>query len=587
MARFEQVFLDQLQMRSDIVEIISRYVTLRKAGNNFVGLCPFHHEKTPSFSVSADKQLFYCFGCGKGGSIFQFLMDQQGMHFAEAVAMLAEQVGMPLPQTESDDDSSQRQQLQALMQKCTRLYCQLLYDYKGESARLYLQQRGLPEKLWQQYQLGLAPASYNFLRLSLHADTHTMRLLEKAGMLFSNQRGDFGDRFRSRLMFPIHNRGGHIVAFGGRTLVDDPAKYLNSPETPLFHKSDILYGLFAHRELIRKQETLLVVEGYMDVLALAAHELPIAIAPLGTAIGDSQLKQIFRLCAQPVFCFDGDKAGIRAAWRALEIILPVLHADLKPRFMFLAHGEDPDSLLQAQGKTGFLQIMQQAVPALEMVLREVREHSGDAHQRAALAQKAQQWLSRMSDHFLRQSWQEEIERLVRMRLPANVDRKLAYNNASHEQDMSQNAPQSEPQDALLEQCMMALLQQPSRFAMLPDIVRDILADNASTATLYNRTSGLLMKNADNDINAVDHTLAQLAQEFPQDQRISRWLIHEKAMSNNEFSGLLLTLQARNIRSQLKQDGISFADAIALKQRLLQIDEQRRVYGQDDQDGNDY
>ena len=348
MANFPPPFLDEVLSRTDIIEIIARHVELKKSGSNMMGLCPFHNEKSPSFSVSPDKQLYYCFGCGKGGGAFQFLMDHDGYAFPEAVEYLAEKAGLEVPQTTraDPDEQARHRQAQDMLSKASDAFARSLRSESGSGARAYLKQRGLPEEIVRDYGLGYVPPGYGFMQKVFGEDKRTLTQLEAVGLLFKGERG-YGDRFRDRLMFTIRDRRGHVVGFGGRVLGEGEPKYLNSPETAWFHKSDLLYGFSEHRDVIRKEKQLLIVEGYMDVLALAASGLKIGLAPLGTAIGERQIREIFRLHEAPVFCFDGDRAGRQAAWRALERMLPLLKAELTPQFLYLPDGEDPDSVVEA------------------------------------------------------------------------------------------------------------------------------------------------------------------------------------------------------------------------------------------------
>ncbi|MDQ6968811.1 MAG: DNA primase, partial [Mariprofundaceae bacterium] len=407
MANFSPGFLDEVLSRSDVVEIVSRHVELKRSGSNFMGLCPFHHEKSPSFSVSADKQLYYCFGCGKGGGAFQFLMDHDGYSFPEAVEYLAEKSGLALPQ-ETDADRLQNQQVASQRKKALNLLAQTadafatqLHGESGSKAKAYIQQRGLPEHIISTYQLGFAPDGYGFMQRTFGNDERTLAQLESVGLLFKGDKG-YGDRFRGRLIFPIRDKRGDVVGFGGRSMGDDKAKYLNSPETAWYHKSDILYGFSEHRDAIRKRKMLMVVEGYMDVLALAAYDLPIGLAASGTSIGERQIREIFRLCESPIFCFDGDRAGYQAAWRALERMLPLLKPEYRPQFLYLPDGEDPDSLLQKEGREAFESRMSgQAKPILETWLLGLNRLAGSgADGLARMAKKADEMLLKMSDPYL-------------------------------------------------------------------------------------------------------------------------------------------------------------------------------------------
>ena len=538
MARFSSEFIDEVLSRSDIVEIVAKHVELKRSGSNWLGLCPFHNEKTPSFSVAADKQFFYCFGCGKGGSAFQFLMEHDGYSFPEAVRYLAEKAGMSLPQQHNYDAQeeqraqSERQQALALLQQVTSSFQEQLQQEHAKAVRQYLQQRQLPESIIQTYQLGFAPAGYGFMQRTFGQHKQSLQALERVGMLFKGERG-YGDRFRNRLMFPIRDRRGDVVAFGGRTMQNDAAKYLNSPETPYFHKSELLYGFYEHRDAIRRQKRLLIVEGYMDVLALAAHDLPIALAPLGTAIGESQLRQAFRLCNTPIFCFDGDRAGYQAAWRALERMLPLLKSEYQPSFLYLPDGEDPDSLVQQEGKEAFVErIKQHAKPILETWLLGLRRLAGSgADGRARMAKKADTMLSNMEDPYLKQAWQSEIEK--------NTDIKLHINpqNTRPMRPMMRQKAHTLP-DLLCERFLASLLQKPERFKTLPNEAKDFILDNNTYQKIYTHAFSRHGTEAYDSI-----TLArQWQQAFPETaEQMTRWM-NQEPIADLEFTSLVLDMR---------------------------------------------
>ncbi|RMH59365.1 MAG: DNA primase [Zetaproteobacteria bacterium] len=569
MAHFPESFLQELQARCDLVELIGRHVELKKSGSRLVGLCPFHHEKTPSFSVSPDRQLYYCFGCGKGGGVFQFLMEHDGYSFPEAVEYLAHKVGMPLPQGTQEDAAEQveRKAAYALLEQAAGLFARTLAGEQGRPARAYLRKRGLPQTIVQRYRLGYAPEGYGFLQRALGGDGRRLRLLEKTGLLFRSERG-FRDRFRARLMFPIRDRRGHVVGFGGRLLDAGEPKYLNSPETPWFHKSDLLYGLAEHRDEIRKRKQLLVVEGYMDVLALAAHGLPIALAPLGTAIGERQLREILRLHDAPVFCFDGDRAGRQAAWRALERMLPMLSSDHAPRFLYLPEGEDPDSLLRQEGAEAFAaRVAKQARPVLETWLAGLRLLAGRGPEgRARMAKKADAMLATMRDDYLRQVWRQEAEQASGVRLrEARRSKPVAARGSPHK--LSE----------LQERFLAGLMQQPSRFAALPDIAREFFVDVPDVHEVYMRAFSIM---ADAEEQKVDIT-GQLLQAFPEQSAIARW-VNQAPVHDHEFERLCLAMEANAIRARQRRlrGRLTIEQSQAMQLRLREIHERLRGLGEE-------
>jgi len=352
MSRIPQNFIDDLVARADIVEVIGSRVPLKKKGREYAACCPFHHEKSPSFFVSPDKQFYHCFGCGAHGTALGFLMAFERLDFVEAVETLAGQMGLEVPREGGDAPTeSPHAPLFAVLEDCARFYQAQLR--RTPVAIDYLKRRGVSGDTAATFGLGHAPAGFDTLLTALHANSTTVDQLKRAGMLSEGERGGLYDRFRERIMFPIRDRRGRVIAFGGRVLGDEKPKYLNSPETPLFHKGHELYGLYEARKALGRPDRLIVVEGYMDVVMLAQHGLREAVATLGTAVTREQVDLMFRHTAQAVFCFDGDEAGRRAAWRALESTLPQLRDGLDARFMFLPDGEDPDSLVRKEGAEAF------------------------------------------------------------------------------------------------------------------------------------------------------------------------------------------------------------------------------------------
>jgi len=568
MAHFPPAFLDEVLARTDLTEIIGRHVELKRAGSNLMGLCPFHHEKSPSFSVSPDKQLYYCFGCGKGGGAFQFLMDHDGYSFPEAVEYLAEKVGLEVPKESASQPGDQEKRNRALemLAKVADIYVRQLAADRGMVAREYLKKRKLPGEIVRKYGLGFAPGGYGFMQHCFGNDNRTAVQLESIGVLFKGDQG-YGDRFRNRLMFPIRDRRGKVVGFGGRALDNESkAKYLNSPETPFFHKSDLLYGFSEHRDEIRKRKMLLVVEGYMDVLALAAHGLPIALAPLGTAIGERQIVEILRLHEAPVFCFDGDRAGRQAAWRALERMLPVLKAEHSPKFLYLPEGEDPDSLVDKEGGEAFAaRISSESRPVLETWLQGLKNIAGQgADGRARMAKKADSMLSTMQDEYLRQAWRQEAEGATRIQL---------HRQGGRRQFEAKAAPTSAraPVNLLQDQFMAGLLQKPTRFQELPIEGRDFLLDSDGVRLLYTRAFSL----AGSEAEKTEDIVRQLQREFPEFENIiARW-INQEPLSDLEFASVVLDMHEKLLQSKLVQAAGNLAESSRLGQQVTKLKEQRR------------
>ena len=352
-------FIDELLARTDIVEIIESRVALKKTGQNFSGLCPFHQEKSPSFSVSQEKQFYYCFGCQASGSALKFLMEFDRMDFLSAVESLAARLGLAVPNDASSEDREAVEQRKLIFDTLTDakdFYKQQLRSNPQRGRAVdYLKQRGLTGEVANRFEIGFAPPGWqNLLGSKPESSSYLSRLLD-AGLVVTQDAEDKRyDRFRDRVMFPIRDLRGRTIAFGGWVIGDGKPKYLNSPETAVFHKGRELYGLFEARRSQKKLSRLLVVEGYMDVVALAQNQIEFAVATLGTATSDEHIQRMFRQVSEIVFCFDGDAAGRRAAWKAMLTVLPHLSDGRSARFMFLPDGDDPDSLVRRIGQVAFL-----------------------------------------------------------------------------------------------------------------------------------------------------------------------------------------------------------------------------------------
>ena len=358
--RIPQHFIDELISRIDIVALIDSRVPLRKTGQNYSARCPFHEEKSPSFTVSPTKQFYHCFGCGAHGTAIGFLMAYEHLDFIEAVRDLAEHAGLDLPGSEQTPAVSNALLYEAL-ERAAQYFRQQLRQHP--QAVDYLKQRGLTGAIAAEFGIGYAPPGWNNLLQHLAAFTSlNPGHLSEAGLVAEKDQGGHYDRFRNRIMFPIRDRRGRVIGFGGRVLEDGTPKYLNSPETPIFHKGRELYGLFEAQLALRRLDQVLVVEGYMDVVALAQHDIRYAVATLGTATTADHVERLFRAAPEVIFCFDGDRAGREAAQRALEHTLPALREGRQARVLFLPEGEDPDSLVRREGKTQFEQRIAQSIP---------------------------------------------------------------------------------------------------------------------------------------------------------------------------------------------------------------------------------
>ncbi|HTL13612.1 MAG TPA: DNA primase [Thermomonas sp.] len=365
MARIPDAFIDELLARSDIVEVVGSRVPLKRQGKEYAARCPFHDERSASFTVSPTKQFYHCFGCGAHGTAISFLMQYDRLEFLDAVDELAKRVGMEVPRdTQQRNANPDTRDLYGAMEAAAGFFRDQLA--RSDKARAYVEKRGIAAEIVERYAIGYAPDGFSALRDALGTDPRRMQLLERGGLFSRNDKGNVYDKFRDRLMFPIHDRRGRTIAFGGRVIdPEDSPKYLNSPETALFHKGRELYGLWQARQANQKLDRLIVVEGYMDVVALAQYGVSQAVATLGTATTPDHAELLFRNAPDVHFCFDGDRAGRSAAWKALESVLPRMKDGRQAFFLFLPDGEDPDSIVRQEGADGFDARLRDATPLSE------------------------------------------------------------------------------------------------------------------------------------------------------------------------------------------------------------------------------
>ena len=413
--RIPREFIDELLARLDVVEVIDRRVPLKKAGKDFKACCPFHNEKTPSFTVSRPKQFYHCFGCGVSGTAITFLMEFEHLSFPEAIEELAGEAGLEVPDTgpaRSGDNPTLP--LLEILGEASRYYKDQLRSHSDASTTIaYLKQRGLTGEIAAQFDLGYAPTGWDNLS-STAGNEEKLDLMVKAGLISKRESGGHYDRFRARVIFPIHDSKGRVIAFGGRLMDEGEPKYLNSPETPVFHKGSELYNLHRARSAIAQQQMSIVVEGYMDVLALAQHGIDHCVATLGTATTATHLQRLFRLAPSIVFCFDGDRAGRDAAGRALEIALPLLESGRQVSFLFLPDGEDPDSVVRDQGADTFRSLIESATPLPDLLFDTLLNQTDLTRMdgKARLATLARPMISRVPEGPLRELMQQRLSDLT-------------------------------------------------------------------------------------------------------------------------------------------------------------------------------
>lgn len=443
--RIPREFIDQLLNRIDIVEVIGARVPLKKAGREYQACCPFHNEKTPSFTVSPTKQFYHCFGCGVHGSAITFLMEYEHLEYPEAIEALARTVGVPVPREGAENAPKRKARdanLYVLLEEAAAWYQAQLQQ--SPNAREYLHQRGLTAEVQKLFGLGYAPASVS---LSRQLARFGEDKLVASGMAIRNDAGQVYDRFRERVMFPIRDRRGRVIGFGGRIIGAGAPKYLNSPETDIFHKGAELYGLFEARQYTRKLERLLVVEGYMDVIALAQYDITYAVATLGTATTPEHIKQLLRLVPEVVFCFDGDRAGRAAAWRALENALPELRDDKEIRFLFLPQGEDPDTQVRKVGKAAFEASVTSALTLSGYLISALKErfNLSSKEGKARLLNEGLKLLTTMPVILLREQILKELSTLTDT--PIEIVRRHLQRNAAKQPALAYTAARQGDQEA--------------------------------------------------------------------------------------------------------------------------------------------
>jgi DNA primase len=471
--RIPQHFIDELIARADIVELIGSRVPLKKAGKEFKACCPFHGEKTPSFHVVPDKQFYHCFGCGVHGTAITFLMDHDHLSFVEAVEDLAARVGLEVPREEQPGarQPPPSESLFTLLDKTAELYRRELKD--SERGKEYFKKRGLTGDTAARFALGYAPDAWDTVLQQFGASEADRLKLLQVGLVIERERKagvnpGYYDRFRDRVMFPIRDARGRTIGFGGRVLDKGEPKYMNSPETELFHKGQELYGLYEARQASRTLTRLLIVEGYMDVVRLHQAGITYAVATLGTATTPEHLKRVFKICQEVIFCFDGDRAGRAAAWRALENSLSQVLEGRQIRFLFLPDGHDPDSLVGAEGREAFEARVGNAEALLDYLIRHLKEQNDMASRdgRGRFQEMAKSYLARIPEG----AYQEQL--LTAINREAKIDTGLlAARQASASRSGGSSRPMSVGRKNLVRQAVQLLVHYPR----IADKVRDLSA----------------------------------------------------------------------------------------------------------------
>jgi len=464
--RIPSSFIDDLLNRVDIVDLINQRIPLKKAGKDYQACCPFHDEKTPSFTVSHDKQFYHCFGCSAHGSAIGFLMEYDNMSFVEAIEELAHQAGVEVPHEGGQNAGPDCRPLYAALEQAAHYYTTQLRSHpQAQRAVAYLKQRGLSGEIAKDFNIGYAPPGWDNLIKQQSADAQALKQLRESGMTLESENKCY-DRFRDRIMFPIRDHRGRTVGFGGRILGDGKPKYLNSPETPIFHKGRELYGLHEAHKALQKITRLLVVEGYMDVVALAQFGIRYAVATLGTATTSDHLERIFRTTPEVIFCFDGDRAGRDAGWKALNTTLPLIREGREARFLFLPDGEDPDTLVRKEGKNTFEQRIQNATPLSQFLFDKLSEQvdMSSLDGRARLNELAKPLIAKLPHGTFKEMMDEHLNKLVGREAKHFTHQAITTNRAQKTR-LRQNSLQPMTPVRL---AITLLLKQP-KLAQTPDL----------------------------------------------------------------------------------------------------------------------
>ncbi|OCG18141.1 DNA primase [Gilliamella sp. WF3-4] len=474
-------FTLDLIARTNILDVISKRVKMKKKGNNYFGCCPFHDEKTASFSLNEKKQIYYCFGCGASGSVVNFLMQYERLSFPEAIEELASMQGIQVPYIDTDNsqiDQSKhiesrnvRRDLYALMAKITNFYQQQLALPTSIEAHKYLEQRGLNAEIIARYKIGFVPNEWRLTSQNVVKTKAEAALYQQAGMLVTNDSHNQYDRFRGRIMFPIRDRQGNVIAFGGRTIINDPAKYINSPETPIFHKGFQLYGLYETLEVNRNPQQLVVVEGYMDVVSLAQYGIDYAVAALGTATSEEHIKLLFRATDSVIFCYDGDNAGRNAAWRALNVLLPCLIDGKKITFAFLPQDEDPDTFVRKVGKEGFEKYLNEAPNLSKFLFDELLKQVDlkTAEGKAKLSSLALPLLDQIRAKAFRLNLLQKLGNYLGLLDVSQLEQLLNENRSKKDEKANENTPRTQIKLTTMRILIGLLLQYPNLAEQVSDL----------------------------------------------------------------------------------------------------------------------
>ncbi len=558
MARIPDAFIDDLLARTDIVELVGSRVPLKRQGKEYSSRCPFHDERSASFTVSPTKQFYHCFGCGAHGTAISFLMNYDRLEFLDAVDELAKRVGMEVPRdTQQRNAAPDSVDQYAALEAASKFFQKQLTI--SDKARGYFDRRGVDDAIRSQFGLGYAPDGFSALRDALGTDPRRMALLERVGLFSKNDKGHVYDKFRDRVMFPIHDRRGRTIAFGGRVLdPEDSPKYLNSPETPLFHKGRELYGLWQVRQSNQKIERLIVVEGYMDVIALFQHGISQAVATLGTATTPDHAELLFRNAPDVYFCFDGDAAGRRAAGKAMESVLPRMKDGRQAFFLFLPDGEDPDTLVRSEGHAGFDLRLRDATPLSTFFFDELAKdvNLGTLDGKARLAERAKPLLAQIPDGAFGDLMRQRLTELtgVGARANASTAAQPARTRPQHAQTQKRS---------LVRSAIALLLQQPSlALALEPPYTFNILRQPG--VALLTELVTLVRERPDITTGGVLEHFAEREEVVALQKLASQAMPGEEALWRDEFLDAMGQLEKQTLHQRI--------DELQAKQREVGLDD---------------
>jgi DNA primase len=558
-------FIDNLVSRIDLIELINARVPLKKTGSNYTARCPFHNEKTPSFSVNPIKQFYYCFGCGASGDAISFLTNHDRLTFPEAIEELATLAGVDVPYEEGTQASTPREdhtELYELQQSVSKFYQQALFEHpQAQQAREFLRNRGLNKAALAEFEIGYAPPEWQNLPADLNADK-----LKQLGLLIEKDDGHQYHRFRNRIMFPIRDRRGRVVGFGGRVLDQSTPKYLNSPETPIFQKRNEIYGLHQTLQANDRLQQLLVVEGYMDVISLSRHGISYSVATLGTASSREQYELLFRYCKQLVLCFDGDQAGQTAAWRAIKILLQTLRSERQIRIMQLPAGDDPDSLIQEQGHDGFSKSIDKAFVLSDFFFDYLtKSHDlSTIEGRSAMVRTAKPLISEIPDETYAQLMQARLAELAKISISSNTSTPARSNRYQPRQQFDSRL-------SLVKTAFNLLLQNPDLIRVVNQQPTDWkMINDADIAVLL-----LLYETIDNNPDSSFLSLMKQLEDHDLFVRMKS-LISEILLKENEIeaelsdaiSGLNKETKQQRINKLASQQTLNTMEKEELQQLLM-------------------